>query len=187
VIDRLESLSGDSSAVVFVYIDYKDPATQSVANILANFLKQLLEKFEATPLPLDLCQSLNQIQSKLRSNHVELREYVKLIRCAAKYFVSVYFVIDALDECDSSSFRRSFVASMKDVVDDISNVKLLITSRRHISIGNVFNQIEEIELRASPSDLRAYALVKLGTYAHISESLKAKILHELLSKTDGTY
>ena len=187
VVDRLESLYEEQSAILFVYIDYKDPATQSVSTIFANLLKQLLQRLEQTGLPPDIHQSLDKFQSNIRVHHMDVTEYIQLILSASKYFLSVYLVIDALDECHNSAFRRNLLTAINQIRDGTNNLKILISSRPHISLENSFPSTEILEIRASASDLEKYARAKLETYSHISETLKTKILTDLLSKTDGTY
>ena len=186
MVDRLESLYGEKSAVLFVYIDYEDPATQSVPTIFANLLKQLLQRLEPTGLPSDINQSLDQFQSSIRAHHMDVTDYVRLILSASKYFVSVYLVVDALDECLSGGFRRNLLTAINQIRDGANNLKILISSRSHISLENSFPSTENLEIRASASDLAKYARAKLETYSHIPETLKTKILTDLLSKTDGT-
>lgn len=187
VVDRLERLYGEKSAVLFVYIEYKDPATQSVSAILANLLKQLLQRLEQSGLPSDINQSLDKFQSSIRAHHMDVTDYVQLILRASKYFVSVYLVIDALDECHSGGFRRNLLTTVNQIRDGANNLKVLISSRPHISLENSFPSTENLEIRASASDLAKYSRAKLETYSHIPETLKTKILTDLLSKTDGTY
>jgi hypothetical protein len=75
---------------------------------------------------------------------------------------------------------------MKTLQKDGSNVKILVTSRPHISLKNIFISMESIEIRAQVSDIQLYIREKLGPYDHFGDALKERIVAQLTSTAKGT-
>src|SRR5438552_6276952 len=105
VVDYLEQTYGSTAAITYAYFDYKELETQNVIGIAVNVLKQLLARFD--DIPDDFIDRLNDMQSRARQS-VNIASIIELITNAAQHFTSLYFVVDAFDECESSVVKARF-------------------------------------------------------------------------------
>jgi hypothetical protein len=173
---------------VYAYVDYKVHATQCVRDILANLVKQLCRSFDPSPVPKDLKSMLQDIGQKFRAHQIAPKDYVDFILRCAKYFPSVFILFDALDECDLGP-RWKLLNSIKDIHHGGKNIKILITSRDHITLEHGFASHLSFDIKAHHSDLESFVRAKLefDTHIQVPAKFKSQIVKELLSKADGTY
>jgi len=112
----------------------------------------------------------------------------------------IYFLIDALDECDKSSrgFRQAFLASLADLFSvqqgsESIHVKLLITCRSESDILDELNHLRglmHIDSGKINADLFKYIRTKvdeLFTRKSYSSILKFDIQNALSEKAEGTF
>ena len=87
-----ESSEGANVAVAFVYCDYKDPETLSLASIWSSIVRQLVES----------CQHIPPEVRAFRLKHIEKRsfpsveEWLALVKKLSRLFDKTYILIDAL-------------------------------------------------------------------------------------------
>ncbi|KAL9578938.1 MAG: hypothetical protein Q9212_005397 [Teloschistes hypoglaucus] len=157
VIDELCSASAqERTATVYFYFDYKDPSSQSLDNLTRCLLKQICKLQPNLPPTLI---SLYRTFGK-RQGFSPQSDLVQALISSSKVFNQVFFVIDALDECESSTAEE--VLTMLKALP--SCTAILVTSRQ---IGGGIKEIlqawPQIEIQAQSSDLRSYILHKIAT------------------------
>ena len=170
---------------MYAYLDYTDQSTRAVLAVLASLLTQLLHAFRSE-MPDDVKYEFNAMQADLQSYRINSNIYIRLILRAARYFPTVFLIFDALDEWERNGPRWQLLDCMKTLQKDGANVKILITSRPHISLKNIFVSMESIEIRAQVSDIELYIREKLGPYDHFGDALKERIVAQLTSTAKGT-
>lgn len=185
IVDRLRRIFGSNCPIVFAYLDYKDQPTRGVTPVLANLLKQLLQLFKPN-LPNELKRDLNALQANIGSYQDNATDYIQLILRAANYFPTVFFIFDALDECEKNGLRWELLDCINALQNGGTNVKILITSRPHISLERLSSPPESIAIRANISDIECYIRAKLDLYHRMSAGLKEEIVKRLTSTAEGT-
>ena len=167
VIDRLTNTFIDENvAVAYFYFDYYELGHNAQDNqlddgMLASLLKQLaltklaLTKAELPGPVLDLHQRMTRQQKQPK--HEDLEEAL-LLTCSE--FDRVFFVIDALDECNKS--QRNAVLRVLTSISKCSPVSMFVTSRPHAEdISKAFKKSQKIVIEAKPSDITKYVYNKI--------------------------
>ena len=185
IVDQLPNIVGRDCAIVYAYLDYTNQSTRAVLAVLASLLKQLLRAFKSD-LPDDVKYELNVMQADLQSYRINWSNYIRLILRAARYFPTVFLIFDALDEWERNGPRWQLLHCMKTLQKDGTNVKILVTSRPHISLKNFFVSMESIKIRAQVSDIEMYIREKLEPYDHLGDGVKKRIVAQLTSTAKGT-
>jgi hypothetical protein len=151
VVDYLErSFEGENVAITYIYCSYKEQRDQTVLNLIASLLKQLVQRNAViSEKIISLYNSHIKKQTPLM-----LEECSNLLKSEARRFSKVFMVIDALDECsESSGTRMSFLTEIQKLQPSIH---LLVTSRYIPPIDREFEKASHVEIRASDDDIRRY-------------------------------
>ena len=148
-------------AVAYFYFDYYEHGPNAQDNqlddgMLASLLKQLaLTKAELPGPVLDLHQRMTRQQKQPK--HEDLEEAL-LLTCSE--FDRVFFVIDALDECNKS--QRNAVLRVLSNISKCSPVSMFVTGRPHAeNISKAFKKSEKIVIEAKRSDITKYVYNKI--------------------------
>ncbi|KAL8724912.1 MAG: hypothetical protein Q9181_006621, partial [Wetmoreana brouardii] len=171
VIDELRrAFTGQNVAVAHVYFDYREQQQQSIEQMTASLLKQTASAQIALPAAVaELHQRLNN-QRRVPPQH----DLMHALISTCKEFDKVYFVIDALDECDLKQ-RKGFLR----LLDDLRGCSaIFVTSRPYDDIMKAAKSSPQIEIKAHSSDLRRYILQEIerhDTYDDIDESFREEI------------
>ena len=152
VVDHLQTLFEDNDMVTttFIYCNYKEQTEQTVPNLVASLLKQMVQdrhvisddvkSFYERHRRRGACPTLDQLTGALRS---EIQMYSK-----------VFIVVDALDECREDDATR---AMLPKVLRSLAgNVKLMVTSRDLPSIARSFEGTHRLHIRAKDDDIKMY-------------------------------
>lgn len=179
VIDHLQRTAQSTSAIVYVYFNYNEQKTQSVTNVAADILKQLVSQFD--DVPQDIVDLLNDMRSK--SRHLpDAKIIIELIHEIAARFSVFYLILDALDECDYFSVRPKWLEFINRL--ESWGTRAFITCRPHaMPDGDTF---ERLEVRAHVEDISIYVRAKLAS-ATINSRLKEEIVATLLLSAKGTF
>lgn len=181
VIDRLrDDFAGQNVAIAFVYFDYRDQDYQSPEYMFASLLKQVALMKPAIP------KFIVGIYGKLRDQRKQpqLQDLEKTLLLTCQEFDLVFIAIDALDECDESRYRRTFIQTLTGLQQE-PKIRLLITSRFYPQdIRGAFGWAPQITVEANDSDLMRYLSYELenGRAADIiDESFKLEIIDRIAS------
>ncbi len=124
--------------------------------MLASLLKQLAMTKGRLPEPVsDLYQRMTRQQRQAKQEDLE---EALILTCSE--FDRVFFVIDALDECNKS--KRNSVLRALSNLSECSPVSIFVTSRLHAEdISKAFKKSYKIVIEAKPSDIEKYVYNKV--------------------------
>jgi hypothetical protein len=178
-IDDLEELQLKSSAVGFVYFDYKEQEKQTSTNIAANLLKQLITTslHESTPCS-DLLETM---KARFESGRLGgIRELGNLIiDWIDRIPGSVFLVFDALDECENTTTQHQLLKFISQLRR--SNARILVTSRQSAPPQWI---TENITIRANDSDIETFVRAGLES-RRIAPSLTDEIVRAIILNAQG--
>ncbi len=199
LVEELEKRAQFTSGMIFAYYfcDNKDDKRNTAIAIIRGLLLQLLRQ---RPL---LFKHIQEDYDQM--GHIVFDNFDALWRILLKLLtdsnaVQIYFLIDALNECDKSSrgFRQAFLASLADLFSvqhgsESIHVKLLITCRPESDILDELNHLRglvRIDSGKINADLFEYIRTKvdeLSTRKSYPSILKFDIQNALSEKAGGTF
>jgi hypothetical protein len=141
-----------SSLIVYHYFDFKDASKRNIRGMLASLLFQLGDVS-------DSCWNiLHQLYTKCRDGSEQPSD-AALVECLKTMLelpgqVPIFVILDALDECPTTTGTPSAREKVLDFVEDLvgrnpSNLFLCITSRPEQDIQSVLNSLTSSERRIS--------------------------------------
>ncbi|KAL8827130.1 MAG: hypothetical protein Q9170_007136 [Blastenia crenularia] len=187
VIDHLQERTTRSElGLAFIYCSYKERTEQSHINLISSLLRQLVAGFRSVPEEI---RSLHERHMRYETRPTRA-EVVELLKSVISTFTAVYFVIDAMDECNESDGTRFML--LNDLHSLKSNVRLLCTSRHH-EPEYQFDGFQRIEVRANEDDLRNYIEdrtseePRLRKHVQADPSLLDAISEKVVKISDGMF
>lgn len=174
IIDYIAEAFKADSILAFVYFDYNEKKVQSVRNIAANILKQIVAW--RTIIPESLQYSL---ESWIKgSNPKDLKEYTEwILNCVDD--MQVHLIVDALDECEDSRNRNQVLKFLSTLQ---VKVKTLVTSRQ--TLPDSF-KAETIAIQAQDQDIELYVRNHLQDTRFVNH-LKNEIVSRVILCAQGT-
>jgi hypothetical protein len=177
----------DDVRIVYIYCNYKEP-NQSAVNLLASVLQQLIQTdSDVSKEIIDLYK--DHTKKKTRPG---ICEYSGLLKREVRRYSKVFVVIDALDECVDIETREALLTEIAKVQTNVqSNLHLLVTSRPHISIREIFKEASRLEIHASNDDIKAYLQGRIETMSRLKRQivkdpdLGNKIITTILGNAQG--
>lgn len=162
VIDHLETLAKSNNyGMAYVYFDYKEQDQQRPLRVLASLVKQLACRVPAPHLPTEI-EALYDNLSKEKKNPTLEQLYTTLI-ATSRSFERVFFVFDALDECDEENQRMELLPLLHRMGND--NINVFLTSRKYPEdIQDSLGDGPRIELAAHEQDIRKYVEERINQY-----------------------
>lgn len=162
----------------YIYFDYQDRLTQSATNVLFSLLKQLLQCLGKHDWPQTLFHKLPTQPTNV--NALDERDVTKLIIQCAKKFSTVYFVFDALDECEDLTSRRKIIDFMYTVTQMVPGVRILYTSRPQLPCISQSSLI----VHSNKMDIETYIRANIS-HKHFTSELQDEIVSKVLINSDG--
>ncbi|KAI0301911.1 hypothetical protein B0F90DRAFT_1667745 [Multifurca ochricompacta] len=147
-------ISGKRPAVAFFYCEHDNPKKHDPRSLLATLLHQVLRQLTIGPrddLDLDALsatQSLDKLCTSLKA------------ACAClERIMPVFLVVDALDECSTTTRKRLLPL----LISLGRDVRLLLTSRKEGDIGNALRNTPSISITAEDvkGDIHEYVSRKI--------------------------
>lgn len=153
VVDRLRDAFSDPNVVVaHLYFDYRNQDYQSTENMLASLLKQLA--IPLRELPKAIFELYQKLKGQQRRPQQQELEQALLLVC--QHYDRVFVIIDALDECDAKSHRKSFLKALE-ILRTNSISSIFITSRSYPDdIKKSLESAPQIIVGANDDDLQRY-------------------------------
>ncbi|EGN91711.1 hypothetical protein SERLA73DRAFT_80187 [Serpula lacrymans var. lacrymans S7.3] len=144
----VNTLKSPSVAVAYIYCDYKDQSSQTVFDLVASLLKQLVQDFWPT---------FERVESRYQSHRQQkfrptLKEIHDTLISEIKAFSQVFIIVDALDEIAEERKKRYEILHRLQSL----GCNLLVTSRDIESIGKDLRGAQCVYIRASDDDIRQY-------------------------------
>ena len=180
VLDELLNAVGDEDiGVAYIYLDYADRQAQALDNLIASLAKQLSlwkEGSEDIKALYEQCQ-----RGKSRPDLSKLEATLKTV---CNRFKRVFFVFDALDECEDN-IRRLLLAQLKSL--EKSRCRFFLTSRPHLQdLQRNLCDYPKIEIKAQDLDIKLLIHKRIEDDATLSElvednkSLEGAIVDEII-------
>ncbi|TAQ87668.1 hypothetical protein B7494_g4027 [Chlorociboria aeruginascens] len=189
IIDKLDKeFPSTDVGLAYIYCNYKERETQTLANLLASIVQQLIWRRKQLPEEI-MAIYRDHLDKGLRPSRPEC---VKMLQVVTKCFSKVYIVVDALDECDADAKTR------KDLISEILNlsttdIQLLCTSRNLSDIENIFQNTLRLDIRATDEDvslfLRAFIQgeEQLSQFCESNPSLEEEIIETISKNANGMF
>lgn len=161
-IDHLQStLRHKNIPVIYIYCDYKRQQEQTLINLMASILKQLLQ--HRTLVPDGVMSSYHQhVNSGTRLNFEETGEIIKNLLAE---FLQAYIVVDALDELPVSSQVCQILLTYLRALQKVQCLNLMTTSRPIPQIEHQLQDSLSLEIRASSQDIKRYVYGRMSDLA----------------------
>ena len=183
MINHLQRTLQDTDiGLAYIYFNYKDAEQQSVTNLVASLVHQLVPR--NSNLANDLA-SLYEIHIT-KDTRPSRNDYIQLLKAAVAAFNKVFIIIDALDECVEDDGTR------QDLVEELLKLQLhaclLVTSRDLRSIQRQLRSATRVEVQASDGDIRKYLSErisnseKIGMYVKSDPDLHGVIVNTITNK-----
>lgn len=168
--------------IAFAYCDYKLQKQQSTNSILASLLKQLIEH---QPV---LSGDIKDLYGKKENtrNMLSLDDIRACIRSVISSYSRVFIVIDALDECDSEQLA-DLLPEISALRDD-HQVNFMATARRVPQIMKSFEKAQQMEIRATTTDIQKYVeghIRELPGFVARNLALQGDVKAKILKSADG--
>ncbi|KAI9774757.1 MAG: hypothetical protein M1839_001624 [Geoglossum umbratile] len=188
IVDYLErSFEREDVAVAYTYCNYKEQENQTVTNLIASLLQQLVRRKRVIS---DEIVSLYDHHLDRRTRPT-LAEWSKLLQSEVRHLSKVFAIIDAFDEhLESNNTKYSFLTEIRKLQP---TVHLLVTSRHIASIEREFEKAARVEIRASDIDIRRYLEDRIkqehGLVRHVKtdSALQEAIINTIVEKAKGMF
>ena len=184
IIDKLKmQLSPQNVGLAFVYFNYRERDTQTLANLVASLVQQLVQCYSS--IPDEVCALYTQYNP--RSTRPSGEEFSRILQLLVAKFSDVYVVVDALDECNMET-RSKFIEILQ---ESPANLHLLCTSRHLGDIQEAFAAASRLDIRARDSDITRYVeaqilqVPKLVKFCKKAGDLQSSIVEKLVEKANG--
>ena len=147
IIENLQDMCRTGLATLSIfYCDFRDTSKQNARNLLSSLLIQLCDQSDAFLQVLSPIYSIHGDGSRQPSINTLLETLKNMFKHPGKG--SLFFVIDALDECPNSSGcptpREEILLIMQELIDlRLPRVHFCITSRPEIDIRDALGPIAD--------------------------------------------
>ena len=120
-------------ALAYFYIDYRDPAKQSLDACLATIVRQMVDQ---NPQGTKQLEELHEQKQRSFSRNLTAGEYIGIIKLLADMQTKVYIVVDALDEApDPGPFVDAFTQLSSR--EGGTPIVMLVSSRNSTNLENL--------------------------------------------------
>ncbi|MCJ1282267.1 hypothetical protein MMC26_001590 [Xylographa opegraphella] len=188
VVDYLQQQFPESSFLTMcIYCNYKEKDNQTVHDLLASLLKQLVQD----------CGSLSDNVKALHKDHVARNarlgpeDLIQALQYEIGIYRRVFIVVDALDECTEEGNRRMNL--LNELRSLPRNVNVLVTSRHNSSIAAGFQGTITPEVNATDSDISQYIMARiqrenrLARHVEADPGLQQTIVSEIVRRAKGMF
>jgi Cdc6-like AAA superfamily ATPase len=185
--DLLERSRNDLTiGVAYLYCNFRRRDEQKAEDLLANLLKQLSRKRSALP---DCVKALSD-KHKNEKTRSSFDEISRALQSVAAMYSQVFFIVDALDECQTSDGSRAKFLSELFALQTNCKANFFATSRFIPEIRENFEGGPSVEIRATEDDVRKYLdsrICSLPAFVRRNPDLQEEIKTEIIKAVDGMY
>ena len=181
VVNHLQTLSeeNDSVATTCIYCNYKEQAEQTVPNLVASLLRQIVQGRRAIS---DHVKSLFE-RHQLQSTRPTLDQLTDVLISEIRMRSKVFVVVDALDECREDGATRALLLQVLRSLP--LQVNLMVTSRNLPSIGRYFEGAKRLHIHAKDDDMRIYIEGRIALGPRHLKNLQEVIVNKILENAKG--
>jgi hypothetical protein len=179
VVNHLETLfECGNIGILCIYCNYKEQTTQTVTNLIASLLKQLIQDCPAISDNVKLFYNRHQH----RTTDPSLEEITAAWEKEVKAYSKVFIVVDALDECsETNGSRMKLVQALRSLTGPIN---LMVTSRDLPSIEQHFRDAQRLHIHATGEDVMKYVQSQLDHYPGLM-CFRDTIINKIVGSVGG--
>jgi Cdc6-like AAA superfamily ATPase len=187
VVDELTNRFINDQGVVgiaYLYCNFRRTHEQKIENLLASLLRQLAYGLPSIPQSL---QSLYDKHGKGRSRP-DVCDLSTTLRSVTTLYQKAFIIVDALDECQTTDGCRQRVLTELLSLVDQCGANLFATSRFIPEITDEFREATQLEIRASPEDVRTFlegSISRLPAFVCRNPELRTEVITEIIKSVDG--
>ena len=185
VVDHLIRWESETVAVAWIYCDYKQQQKQTVLQLIASVLRQLILHQSA---PSDNVKKFyKEYHDNLQSSPT-ITEVVKVLQAEITTYSRVYIITDALDECLEGN-QQELVKTLQ----RLTGANLMFTSRPLALIGEILEGIARLDISANTNDVGKYVNGRISEDSRLSRlvkkepALRADIINTIVNNVRGMY
>jgi hypothetical protein len=182
----------------FYYFDFRDTLKQDIRGLVSSFLVQLCAKS-------DPCYEIISRLYNTYENGSRLPDDKALVKCLKDMLElpdqpTIYLIIDALDECPSTSgvvsSRDRVLEFIEDLVEShLSNLRICVTSRPEADIVEVLEPLASHCISLHDQDGQKQDIISYATFVVHSDRKMRKwraedkklVIDTISEKADGMY
>lgn len=186
-IDHLrQRVQSRSIEVAYLFCSYKRTARLSASDLFAALLRQLIQsRPDSSAVLTDLYN--NCIEFRRRPTFEEIIAKAQTI---CQNYVTLYIVVDALDECTSQdSVRGTLINRLRQLQAKVTvDLRLMFTSRFIPEISQAFMSTPTLEVRASSGDIESFVsgqIPHLAKCLQRDEDLRYQVQARIVEAVDG--
>jgi hypothetical protein len=178
VINHLQTkFKGENVAIMFIYYNYHEQDIQTVSNLLASLLKQLVQECS---VPSENVKSFHK-RYHGEATLPTLDGYTKALELEIALYSKVFIIVDGLDEYPEDHKTQ---ASLLKAVRSLSrDVNLMVTSRDLPHIASHFEGSKRLDIRASDQDLCNYIKRRITTSSPHLVASEKRIAAEIVKNS----
>ncbi|UKZ67484.1 uncharacterized protein TrAtP1_008645 [Trichoderma atroviride] len=175
-----------SVGISYLYCDFRRHNEQKTNDLIANLLKQLIQKQRRIPDCVQiLYDEYNEIQKR-----PSLTELLEALHSVSSLYSKVFILVDALDECqETDGCRKIFLSEILKLQRE-TNVNIFATSRFVQEIADTFDQSVHFEIRAKDEDVQAFLdsrMDRLPNFILTKPDLQNEIKTKISQLSDGMF
>ena len=187
--------SGQASLALYYY-DFREDRKNHLCGLLSSVLFQLCDQSDSYHPILSTFYSTHLNGARTPSDDELIRCLIDLLKLPGSR--QVYLIVDALDECPStsslSSPREELLSLLEDLVEDkLPNLRICVTSRPEVDIKTIleplaFRSVSLHDARGQQKDIKDYIESKVRTNKKMqnwSPHHKQLVIDALTRKADG--
>lgn len=183
---KMRFQSDPTVGTAYIYCDRRDHATQWIDELIASILKQLTQKLPSLPT----CVLQMYEQHRYGQTRPYLSEILRALHTMLGEYSRVFIIVDALDECPTSSgCRQSFLTELS-ALQSQCGVNCFATSRLDSDITAHFSdKSTSLEIQAK-SDVEMYVkryMEKLPDFTEQDQRQQEIILAKVMQHVDNRY
>ncbi|KAF1994409.1 hypothetical protein P154DRAFT_527092, partial [Amniculicola lignicola CBS 123094] len=172
--------------LAYLFCNYNSQVNQSVHGLLSALLKQLVQS------RMDLIALVKHLYDHhwKQKSRPSLDEIFTALSTICSYYVGVYFVVDALDECSDQDGTRSRLVEKLHDLQAKTNVRLLFTSRFIPDVTEKFRSDPVLEVRASEEDVKRFVagqIPRLPKCIRCDRELALTVQSKIVEAVDGMF
>ena len=181
VVNHLQRIfKDDNVAIACIYCNYKEQAEQTVSNLVASLLKQMVHDQYTTS---DNVKALYK-RHKDGKTFPDLDKFTTALTSEIGMYSKAFIIVDALDECREDDATR---ANLLRVLRSIAGtVNLMVTSRDLVSIAREFQETKRLDICANDQDVRRYIEGRIArTPRRHLKALQESIVKKIVENARG--
>lgn len=171
----------DNVAIAFLYCSYKERDTQTLQNLIGSLIQQVVQRNPEVPDDLrNLYNTHDKIKPPTPATPAECFSVLcnQLSNCTR-----VFFVIDALDECNTDT-RSDICDWIQQLKTRTGNINMMVTSRDIPEVEEDIKPTDRLDILANDNDIEIYVEEKIETMSRLKRHIiKDPELRNLVKQT----